>query len=41
MHFEACMEIQGEDGSIEEMTVRLPEIIMNSTSTDLRQNHSL
>ena len=41
MRFEACMEIQAEDGSIEEMSVRLPEIIMNSTATELRQNHSL
>ena len=41
MRFEACMEIQLEDGTIKEMNVRLHEIIMNSTATELRQNHSL
>ena len=41
MQFEAGMEIQGEDGSIEELTVRLPDVIMNSTSTEWRQNHAL
>ena len=41
IRFEACMEIQGKDGRIEEINVRLPEIIMNSTATELRENHSL
>ena len=27
MHFEACMEIQREDGSIEETLARLPDVI--------------
>ena len=41
MRFEACMEVEAEDGRIEEINVRLPDIILNSTSTELRQNYAL
>ena len=41
MHFEVYMEIEREDGRIEKTPVRLPDIIMISTSTELRQNHYL
>ena len=41
MHFETYMEIEREGGRITKTPVRLPDIIMNSTSTELRQNHSL
>ena len=41
MRFEACLEVEAEDGSTEEINVKLPDIILDSTSTELRQNHAL
>ena len=41
LKFEACMKIEQEDGSISNKIIKLPEIILNSTSNDLRNNLSL
>ena len=41
MNFEACMKIEQEDGSISNKIIKLPEVILNSTSNDLRNNLSL
>ena len=40
MNFEACMKIEQEDGSILNKIIKLPEVILNSTSNDLRNNLS-
>ena len=41
MNFEACMEIEQEDGNILNKIIKLPEVILNSTSNELRNNLSL
>ena len=41
LNFEACMKIEQEDGSISNKVIKLPEVILNSTSSDLRNNLSL
>ena len=41
MEFEVYMEVQRDNGRIEEKIIQLPHIIMNSTSTELRNNFSL
>ena len=41
MNFEACMKIEQEDGSISSKIIKLPEVILNSISNDLRNNLSL
>ena len=41
MNFEACMEIEQKDGNILSKIIKLPEVILNSTSNDLRNNLSL
>ena len=38
MEFEVYMEVQRNDGKIEEQINQLPDTIMNSTSTELRIN---
>ena len=40
MEFEVYMEILRDNGRIEDQIILLPDIIMNSTSTELRNNFS-
>ena len=41
MGFEVSIETLKEDGRIEEQTIILPDIILNSTANELRNNSSL
>ena len=41
MEFEVYMEVLRDNGRIEDQIILLPDIIMNSTSTELRNNSSL
>ena len=41
MEFEVYMEVLRDNGRIEDQIILLPDIIMNSTSTELRNNFSL
>ena len=41
MEFEVYMEVQRDNGRIEHQIIQLPEVIMNSTSSELRNNISL
>ena len=41
MEFEVYMEVKRDNGRIEEQIILLPDVIMNSTSTELRSNLSL
>ena len=41
MEFEVYMEVLRDNGRIEDQIIILPDIIMNSTSTELRNNSSL
>ena len=41
MKFEVYMEVLRDNGRIEDQIILLPDIIMNSTSTELRKNSSL
>ena len=41
MEFELYMEVQRDNRRIEDQIIQLPDILMNSTSTELRHNFSL
>ena len=41
MEFEVYMEVLRDNGRIEDQIILLPDIIMNSTSTELRNNFPL
>ena len=41
MEFEVYMEVLRDNGRIEDQIILLPDIIMNSTSTKLKNNSSL
>ena len=41
MGFEVYMEVLRDDGWIEDLIILLPDIIMNSTANELRNNSSL
>ena len=41
MKFEVYMAVQRDNGIIEEQIIQLPDMIMNSTSTELKNNFSL
>ena len=41
INFEACMEIEQEDGRILNKIDKLRDVILNSTSTELKRNLSL
>ena len=41
MEFEVYMEVLRDNGRIEDQIILLPDMILNSTSTELRNNSSL
>ena len=41
IEFEVYMEVQRDIGRIEDQIIQLPDVIMNSTSTEIKNNFSL
>ena len=41
MEFEVYMDVKRDNGRIEDQTIQLADVIVNSTSTELRSNLSL
>ena len=40
MKFEECMEVKRDSGRVEDQIIQVRDILMNSTSTELRSNLS-